>query len=122
MIDDDAPLKAEPLAAECSMDDFVKADLRVCRILAAEEVPDAKKLLKLTISLGGDNTRTVFAGIKGYYQPEQLVGKLFICIANLAPRKMKFGLSEGMMLAAGGEGEAHLLIPDDGANPGQRVH
>ena len=122
MSDDDAPLKAEPLAAECTMDDFVKADLRVCRILAAEEVPEAKKLLKLTISLGGDNTRTVFAGIKGFYKPEDLVGKLFICIANLAPRQMKFGLSEGMMLAAGGEGEAHLLIPDEGAKPGQRVH
>ena len=118
----DAPLKAEPLAAECTMDDFAKIDLRVCRVLTAEEVPEAKKLLKLTISLGGDNTRTVFAGIKGYYQPEQLVGKLFICIANLAPRKMKFGLSEGMMLAAGGEGEVHLLIPDEGAKPGQRVH
>jgi methionyl-tRNA synthetase len=120
--DDDAALKAEPLAVECTMDDFVKADLRVCRIVAAEEVPEAKKLLKLTISLGGENTRTVFAGIKGFYKPEQLVGKLFICIANLAPRKMKFGVSEGMILAAGGEGEAHLLIPDEGAKPGERVH
>ena len=120
--DDDAAIKAEPLAAECSIDDFARIDLRVCRVLAAEEVPEAKKLIKLTISLGGGNTRTVFAGIKAYYQPEQLVGKLFICIANLAPRKMKFGLSEGMMLAAGGEGEAHLLIPDEGAKPGQRVH
>ena len=117
--DSDAPLKAEPLTAECTMDDLAKVDLRVCRVLTAEEVPEAKKLLKLTISLGGDNRRTVFAGIKGYYQPEQLVGKLFICIANLAPRKMKFGLSEGMMLAAGGEGEAHLLVPDEGAKPGQ---
>jgi methionyl-tRNA synthetase len=120
--DSDAPLQAEPLTAECTMDDLGKVDLRVCRVLTAEEVPEAKKLLKLTISLGGDNRRTVFAGIKGYYQPEQLVGKLFICIANLAPRKMKFGLSEGMMLAAGGEGEAHLLVPDEGAKPGQRVH
>ena len=120
--DDDAAIKAEPLAAECSIDDFARIDLRVCRVLAAEDVPEAKKLIKLTISLGGGNTRTVFAGIKAYYQPEQLVGKLFICIANLAPRKMKFGLSEGMMLAAGGEGEAHLLIPDEGAKPGQRVH
>jgi methionyl-tRNA synthetase len=120
--DSDASLKAEPLTAECTMDDLVKVDLRVCRVLAAEEVAEAKKLLKLTISLGGENKRTVFAGIKGYYQPEQLVGKLFICIANLAPRKMKFGLSEGMMLAAGGEGGVHLLIPDEGAKPGQRVH
>ncbi len=120
--DSDAPLLAEPLAAECTMDDFGKVDLRVCRVLTAEEVPEAKKLLKLTISLGGQYQRTVFAGIKGYYQPDQLVGKLFICIANLAPRKMKFGLSEGMMLAAGGDGEAHLLVPDEGAKPGQRVH
>jgi methionyl-tRNA synthetase len=120
--DSDAPLKAEPLAAECTMDDLAKIDLRVCRILAAEEVPEAKKLLRLTIGLGGDNRRTVFAGIKGYYQPQQLVGKLFICIANLAPRKMKFGLSEGMLLAAGGEGDVHLLIPDEGAKPGQKVH
>jgi methionyl-tRNA synthetase len=120
--DSDAPLKAEPLTAECTMDDLAKIDLRVCRVLTAEEVSEAKKLLKLTISLGGDNKRTVFAGIKGYYQPDQLVGKLFICIANLAPRKMKFGLSEGMMLAAGDEGDVHLLIPDEGAKPGQRVH
>jgi methionyl-tRNA synthetase len=120
--DSDAPLLAEPLAPECTIDDFSKIDLRVCRVLTAEEVPEAKKLLKLSISLGGNNTRTVFAGIKAYYQPEQLVGKLFICIANLAPRKMKFGLSEGMMLAAGGEGEAYLLVPDPGAQPGQRVH
>jgi methionyl-tRNA synthetase len=122
MSDDDAALKAEPLADECLIDDFTKIDLRVCRVLSAEEIPEAKKLLKLTISLGGDNTRTVFAGIKAYYKPEQLIGKLFICIANLAPRKMKFGLSEGMMLAAGGEGDCHLLIPDEGAKPGQRVH
>ncbi len=121
-LDSDAALKAEPLAAECTMDDFAKIDLRVCRILTAEEVPEAKKLLKLTIGLGGDNRRTVFAGIKGYYQPEQLVGKLFICIANLTPRKMKFGLSEGMMLAAGGEEGVYLLVPDQGAKPGQRVH
>ena len=96
--------------------------MRVCRILAAEEVPEAKKLLKLSISLGGSHQRTVFAGIKGFYKPEQLVGRLFICAANLAPRKMKFGLSEGMILAAGGEGEVHLLLPDENAKPGQRVH
>lgn len=120
--DSDAPLLAEPLALEISIDDFAKIDLRVCRILAAEEVKEAKKLLKLTISLGGSHQRTVFAGIKGYYQPEQLVGRLFICVANLAPRKMKFGLSEGMICAAGGENEVYLLEPDEGAKPGQRVH
>jgi len=70
--DSDAPLKAEPLGAECSMDDFGKIDLRVCRVIAAEEVPEAKKLLKLTIGLGGDNRRTVFAGIKGYSSPSSL--------------------------------------------------
>ncbi len=120
--DSDAALLAEPLAAQCTMDDFSKVDLRVCRVIKAEEVAEARKLLKLTISLGGENTRTVFAGIKAYYKPEQLVGKLFICIANLAPRQMKFGLSEGMMLAAGGADEAHLLVPDEGSKPGQRVH
>ena len=72
--------------------------------------------LKLTLSLGGDHRRTVFAGIKGYYKPEELVGRLLLCVANLAPRKMKFGLSEGMILAAGSEGEVHLLLPDEGAS------
>ncbi len=120
--DGDEALKAEPLTAECTVDDLAKIDLRVCRIIAAEEVAEAKKLLKLTISLGGDTRRTVFAGIKGCYDPAKLVGKLYICVANLAPRKMKFGLSEGMMLAAGGEGDVHLLIPDEGSKPGQRIH
>src|SRR5437868_8276381 len=80
------PLAAEPLAAECSIDDFAKIDLRVARVLAAEEVPEARKLLKLTLSLGGDTKKTVFAGIKKAYQPETLVGRLVICVANLAPR------------------------------------
>ncbi len=120
--DSDAPLLAEPLEPEITIDEFAKADLRVCRVLAAEEVPEARKLLKLTISLGGNHRRTVFAGIKGYYRPEQLMGRLLVCVANLAPRKMKFGLSEGMVLAAGGEGDVHLLLPDEGARPGQRVH
>ena len=91
-------LAAEPLAPECTIDDFTKVDLRVARILTAEEVPDARKLLKLTLSLGGDVRKTVFAGIKkAYPQPEKLVGRLVICVANLAPRQMKFGLSEGMV-------------------------
>ena len=93
------------------------------RVIEAEDVPGAQKLLKLTVGLGGDNRRTVFAGIKGVYKPEDLVGRLVICVANLAPRKMKFGLSVGMIVAAGGGGgEIYLLSPDDGANPGQRVH
>ena len=116
-------LAAETLAPECTIDDFTKIDLRVARIVAAEDVPDAKKLLKLTLSLGGDNTRTVFAGIKEAYNPQDLVGRLVICVANLAPRKMKFGLSEGMVTACGPGGkEVYLLSPDSGAVPGQRVH
>jgi methionyl-tRNA synthetase len=120
--DDGACLAAEPLAPECSIDDFSKIDLRVARIIAAEEVPDARKLLKLTLSLGGGVTRQVFAGIKAYYQSEQLVGRLVVCVANLAPRQMKFGLSEGMVVAAGGKDEAYLLTPDSGAKPGHRLH
>ncbi len=100
-----------------------RVDLRVARVIAAEDVPGAQKLLKLTLGLGGDNRRTVLAGIKGVYQPAELVGRLVICVANLAPRKMKFGTSEGMIVAAGGGGgEVYLLSPDPGAKPGQRVH
>jgi methionyl-tRNA synthetase len=121
--DSDAPLLAEPLAATISFNEFAKVDLRVARILEAEDVPGAQKLLKLTLGLGGDNRRTVLAGIKGVYQPETLVGRLVIYAANLAPRQMKFGASEGMIVAAGGgEGEIYLIAPDQGAKPGQRVH
>jgi methionyl-tRNA synthetase len=121
--DDGAALLAEPLAAECSIDDFQKVDLRVARVLTAEQVPEAKKLLKLTVSLGGDSKRTIFAGIKAAYAPETLVGRLVIVVANLAPRQMKFGLSEGMVVAAGSGGaEVFVLSPDTGAKPGQRVH
>jgi methionyl-tRNA synthetase len=120
--DDGAQLAAEPLAPECTIDDFAKVDLRVARIISAEEVPEARKLLKLQLSLGGGVTRQVFAGIKAYYQPDQLVGRLVVCVANLAPRQMKFGLSEGMVVAAGGKDEAYLLTPDDGAKPGHRLH
>jgi methionyl-tRNA synthetase len=121
--DDDAALLAEPLAAECSIDDFNKVDLRVARVVAAESVPEAKKLIKLTLSLGGEHRRTVFAGIKSAYAPETLVGRLVVVVANLAPRKMKFGVSEGMVIAAGpGEKDIFVLSPDAGAKPGQRVH
>ena len=117
------PLAAEPLQPECSIEDFTKVDLRVARVLAAEELPKAKKLLKLTLSLGGDNSRTVFAGIKSAYKAEDLVGRLVICVANLAPRQMQFGVSEGMVVAAGAGGqEIFLLSPDSGAKPGHRVH
>jgi methionyl-tRNA synthetase len=121
--DDGAALEAEPLAAECTIDDFAKVDLRVARVVAAEHVPEAKKLLKLTLGLGGGATRTVFAGIKAAYQPETLVGRLVVMVANLAPRTMKFGVSEGMVIASGpGGADVFLLAPDSGAKPGQRVH
>ncbi len=116
-------LAAEPLAPECTIDDFAKVDLRVARVIAAEDVPEAKKLLKLTLSLGGGTTKNVFAGIKEAYKPEELVGKLVVCVANLAPRKMKFGTSEGMVTAAGpGGSEVFVITVDSGAVPGQRVH
>ena len=115
-------LTAEPLAPECTIDDFAKVDLRVARIISAEEVPEARKLLKLQLSLGGGVTKQVFAGIKAHYEPQQLVGRLVVCVANLAPRTMKFGVSEGMVVAAGGGNEAFLLTPDNGAKPGMRLH
>lgn len=118
------PLAHEPLVAEhCTIDDFTKVDLRVARVLEANAVVGADKLLQLTLSMGGEGTRNVFAGIKSAYKPEDLVGRLVILCANLAPRKMKFGVSEGMVLAAGTGGqEIYLLNPDTGAKPGQRVH
>ena len=121
--DSDAALKAEPLAEQCTIDDFVKVDLRIARVVSAEDVPEAKKLLKLTLSLGGDERRTVFAGIKEAYQPEDLVGRLVVMCANLAPRKMRFGVSEGMILASGSGGkDVFLLGVQEGGQPGQRVH
>ena len=116
---------AAPAAAPggtISIDDFAKVDLRIARIVAAEHVDGADKLLKLTLDVGDGRPRTVFAGIKSAYDPATLVGRLTPMVANLAPRKMKFGLSEGMILAASGEGPGiHLLAPDTGAEPGMRV-
>jgi methionyl-tRNA synthetase len=121
--DSDQPLKDEPLAEEITIDDFAKVDLRVARVINAEHVPEANKLLKLTLSLGGEERRQVFAGIKAAYEPEQLVGRLVVMVANLKPRKMRFGLSEGMVTAAGpGGADVFILGVDDGALPGQRVH
>jgi methionyl-tRNA synthetase len=118
---DNSELKADPISAEIVYDDFAKIDLRVVRIANAEHVEGAEKLLKLTLDLGGE-TRQVFAGIKSAYQPEQLIGQLTVMVANLAPRKMRFGLSEGMVLAAGpGGSELYILNPQDGAKPGMRV-
>lgn len=117
------PLAADPVAETCTIDDFAKVDLRVARIVDAEEVPDARKLLKLTVSLGGEEQRTIFAGIKKFHQPKDLVGRLVVVVANLAPRQMKFGLSEGMVVAASGAGAegVYLLSPDSGALPGMRL-
>lgn len=116
-------LAAEPLAPQCTIDDFAKVDLRVARVVRAEHVPAARKLLKVTIDLGEPEPRTVFAGIKSAYAPEQLEGRLVVVVANLEPRKMKFGTSEGMLIAAGPGGqEIFLLAPDAGATPGQRIH
>ena len=122
--DSGEPLQAEPLAETCTIDDFLKIDLRVGRIIEAEQVKEARKLLKLKISLGGGQTRQVFAGIKAAYKdPEKLIGRLIIFIANLQPRQMKFGLSEGMVVASGPGGEeVFLTFPDEGAKPGQRLH
>jgi methionyl-tRNA synthetase len=117
-------LQKEPLvAANCTFDDFVKIDMRVARVISAEDVEDSTKLLRLVLSLGGEERRTVLAGIKEVYKPGDLVGRLVVCCANLEPRKMRFGTSEGMVLAAGAGGrEIFLLNPDGGAAPGQRVH
>lgn len=104
-----------------SIDDFSKVDLRIAEILSAEHVEGADKLLKLTLFIG-DETRTVFAGIKSAYNPEDLAGRLTVMVANLAPRKMRFGESQGMVLAASGPGPGiFLLSPDSGATPGMRV-
>jgi methionyl-tRNA synthetase len=111
----------EDLAEEITIDDFSKADLRIARIISAESIPEADKLLKLTVDIGNE-TRTIFAGIKSAYDPAQLEGRLTVVVANLKPRKMRFGTSEGMVLAAGPGGEdLYVLEPDDGAQPGMRV-
>ncbi|RMG31404.1 MAG: methionine--tRNA ligase [Gammaproteobacteria bacterium] len=115
------PPAKEPIAPEITIDDFAKVDLRVARIAKAEQVAGADRLLRLELDLGGE-TRQVFAGIRSAYAPEDLVGRLTVMVANLKPRKMRFGVSEGMMLAAGPGGkDLFLLTPDAGAEPGMRV-
>ncbi|HXZ08556.1 MAG TPA: methionine--tRNA ligase subunit beta, partial [Paraburkholderia sp.] len=109
-----------------SIDDFAKIDLRIAKIVDCRAVEGSDKLLQLTLDVGEEKTRNVFSGIKSAYQPEQLVGKLTVMVANLAPRKMKFGLSEGMVLAASAADEKaepgiYVLEPDSGAKPGMRV-
>ncbi|HCM05635.1 MAG TPA: methionine--tRNA ligase subunit beta, partial [Oceanospirillales bacterium] len=107
---------------EIQFEDFAKVDLRIAKIIKADHVEGADKLLQLTLDIGNGETRNVFSGIKAAYQPEDLEGKLTIVVANLAPRKMKFGMSEGMVLAAGpGGSDLWILEPHDGAQPGMRV-
>ncbi|MGA7966475.1 MAG: methionine--tRNA ligase [Gammaproteobacteria bacterium] len=111
----------DPIAPEITIDEFAKIDLRVARVLVAEHVDGADKLLRLELDLGGE-PRQVFAGIKAAYEPESLVGKLVVVVANLKPRKMRFGLSEGMVLAAGpGGSDIFVVSPDSGAGPGMKV-
>lgn len=115
------PLVDDPISETITYDDFAKIDLRVALITKAEAVPEADKLLKLQLDIGGE-TRQVFAGIKSAYNPEDLEGKLTVMVANLAPRKMRFGMSEGMVLAAGPGGkDLWILEPQEGAQPGMRV-
>ena len=116
-------LKGDPISPEITIDEFAKVDLRVVRVNAAETVEGADRLLKLTLDLDGE-TREVFAGIKSEYDPQTLVGRHVVMVANLAPRKMRFGVSNGMILAASGANDADgifLLSPDDGAESGMRV-
>ena len=118
---DNAAVTPEPIAAEISIDDFNRIDLRIAKIITAERVDGADKLLRLTLDVG-DQKRTVFAGIKSAYRPEDLEGRLTVVVANLAHRKMKFGVSEGMLLAAGPGGkDIFVLSPDEGAVAGMRV-
>ncbi len=120
-IDKPAVRKFEPIAPTIEFDDFAKLDLRIAKIIKADHVEGAEKLLQLTVDIG-DETRNIFAGIKSAYAPEDLEGKLTLVIANLAPRKMRFGLSEGMVLAAGPGGkDIWVLSPDAGAIAGMRV-
>ncbi len=115
------PLADDPISSEIEFNDFAKIDLRIAKIVKAEHVEGADKLLQLTLDLGGEN-RNVFAGIKSAYEPENIEGKLTVMVANLKPRKMRFGMSEGMVLAAGPGGkDLWILEPDTGAQPGMRV-
>ena len=116
----------EELAPEIKIDDFTKIDLRIAKIVNCEQVDGSDKLLRLTLDVGEGKLRNVFSGIKSAYQPEQLIGKLTVLVANLAPRKMKFGMSEGMVLCASAADEKadpglYVLEPWPGAKPGMRI-
>lgn len=120
-----APKASDPISDEITFDDFAKLDFRIAKIVKAEHVEGADKLLQLTLDLGeptGGIQKNVFAGIKSAYSPEEVEGRLTVVVANLAPRKMRFGMSEGMVLAAGpGDKDIYLLQPDSGAKAGMRV-
>ena len=126
-VKEEAKEPAGTFEREISVDDFFKIDLRIAKIISASEIEDADKLLKLQLDLGRDEKgnqihRTVFSGIKSAYKPEEMIGMLTVVVANLRPRKMKFGISEGMILAAGPGGKDIWLIePHSGASPGMRV-
>jgi methionyl-tRNA synthetase len=117
----------EAIAPLIGIDDFAKIDLRIAQIVHCEAVEGSTKLLRLTLDVGEGRTRNVFSGIASMYKPEDLIGKLTVMVANLAPRKMKFGVSEGMVLAASHADEKaepgiHVLHPWPGAKPGMRIH
>lgn len=121
-VDKAVSTEREPISDTISIDDFAKIDLRIAKIIKASAVEGADKLVQLQLDIGGGEVRQVFAGIKSAYSPEQLEGRLTVMVANLAPRKMRFGLSEGMVLAAGpGGSDLFILSPDEGAQPGMRV-
>jgi methionyl-tRNA synthetase len=116
----------EPIAATITIDDFIKVDMRVARIVECASVEGSTKLLQLTLDLGEGRHRNIFSGIQSAYQPEQLIGRLTVVVANLAPRKMKFGVSEGMVLSAShfdpkAQPGIYVLDPESGAQPGMRI-
>ena len=113
----------EPLADQITIDDFAKVDMRIAKIVDCSLVEGADKLLRLSVDVGEGRLRNIFAGIRSAYKPEELVGKLTVVVANLAPRKMKFGISEGMVMAASGKDDAgiYILQPWPGAKPGMRL-
>ena len=103
-----------------AIDDFIKVDLRVAKIINAKELEESRKLLELEVDLG-DETRTIFAGIKKSYSPDELIGKLVVVIANLKPRKMKFGTSNGMVLATQHDGDIIIIQPEKDVSPGSKI-
>ena len=106
---------------EINIDDFTKLDLRVAKITSAEAVEEADKLIKINLNIGDFGEKTVFAGIKKFYNPQDLIGKVVVCVNNLKNREMKFGTSEGMILASSNDEGVFLIGSDSGAKPGDKV-